>query len=143
MDRGRKWIAVGDGSRPERHCGRRWMTGDGSCAEMDCSTICITTGYGWMTGGGWQEMDDRGQMTINLFLYMKLRSYNRARICRHTVFQRHGSTEYDAKHYSALFRALFRDTESCIYMPKVQCLIRARIRSRVTARMPIPRIMKP
>jgi hypothetical protein len=39
-------------------------------------------------------------MTINLLSDMKLRSYNRARICRHTVFQRHGSTEYDAKHYS-------------------------------------------
>jgi len=31
---------------------------------------------------------------------MKLRSCNRVWICRHTVFQRHGSTEYDAKHYS-------------------------------------------
>ena len=39
-------------------------------------------------------------MTINLLYYMKLRSYNRARICRHTVFQRHGFTESDAKHYS-------------------------------------------
>jgi hypothetical protein len=51
----------------------------------------------------------------------KLRSYNRARICRHTVFQRHGSTEYDAKHNSALFRALFRDNESCTNMPEFQC----------------------
>jgi hypothetical protein len=39
-------------------------------------------------------------MTINLLSYMKLQSYNRAQICRHTVFQRHGSTEYDANHYS-------------------------------------------
>ena len=39
-------------------------------------------------------------MTINLLSYMKLRSYNQARICRHTVFQRHSSTEYNAKHYS-------------------------------------------
>jgi len=45
-------------------------------------------------------MDQGRQMTINLLSYMKLPSYNRAWICRHTVFQRHGSTQYNAKQYS-------------------------------------------
>ena len=31
---------------------------------------------------------------------LKLRSYNRAQIRRHTVFQWHGSTEYEPKHFS-------------------------------------------
>jgi hypothetical protein len=53
-----------------------------------------------MTGDGSREMDQGKRMTINLHSYMKLRSYNRALICRHTVFQLHGSTEYDAKHHS-------------------------------------------
>ena len=100
MNCGRKWIAARDGSRPERDWGRGWMTRDGSRPEMDRGRIWISTGYGWMTGGGWQEMDHGRWMTINLLSYMKLRSSNRARICRHTVFQRSGSTEYDAKHSS-------------------------------------------
>jgi hypothetical protein len=54
----------------------------------------------WMTGAVSRQMDQERRMKINLLSYMKLRSYNRARICRHTVFQRHGSTAYDAKHYS-------------------------------------------
>jgi len=56
-----------------------------------------------MTGDGSREMDQGRRMTINLLSYMKLRCYNRARICRHTVFQRHGSSEYDAKYYSEHF----------------------------------------
>ena len=52
LDRGRKWIAAGDGSWPERHGGRRWMTRDGSRPEMDRGRIWIATSYGWMTGGG-------------------------------------------------------------------------------------------
>jgi hypothetical protein len=59
----------------------------------------------------------------------KLRSYTRAQICRHTVFQRPASTEFEAKHYSALCRALFRDTESFTDMPDFQCRIGSQLRS--------------
>jgi hypothetical protein len=92
MDRIRRWTTA-DGDPG-------WMTGDGSRPEMDRDRQWIATGYGWMTGDGSREMDQGRRMTINLFSNMKLRSYNRARICRHTVFQQHASTEYDAKHYS-------------------------------------------
>jgi hypothetical protein len=54
----------------------------------------------WMTGDGSQETDHGRRMTINLLSYMKLRSCNRAQNCRHTMYRRHGSSEYDAKHYS-------------------------------------------
>jgi len=90
MDRDQKWIAASHGSRPERHCGQRWMTRDGSHPEMDRGRIWISTGYGLLSGGRWQEMDHRRRMTINLLSHMKLRGYNRVRICTHTVFQRHG-----------------------------------------------------
>jgi hypothetical protein len=53
-----------------------------------------------ITGDGSQEMDHARRMTINLLSYMKLRSYNRAQICRHTMYGQHGSTEYDTEHYS-------------------------------------------
>jgi len=62
-----------------------------------------------MTQDGSREMDQGRRMTINLLSYMKLRSYNRARICRQTVFQRHGSTEYDAKHYSEHYSEHFSE----------------------------------
>jgi len=55
-----------------------------------------------MTGDGSQETDHGRRMTINLLSYMKLQSCNRAQNCRHTVFRRHGSTEYDTEHYSAM-----------------------------------------
>jgi len=72
MDRSRKWIAARDGSQPERDCGPRWMTRDGSLPEMDRIKIWISTGYGWMTGGEWQEMDHGRRITINLLSYIKL-----------------------------------------------------------------------
>jgi len=72
-----------------------------------------------MTGYGSQEMDHGRRMTINLLPFdddievmrsytiveityfdFKLRSYNRAQICRHPMYRRHGSTEYDTEHYS-------------------------------------------
>jgi len=37
---------------------RIWMTRDGYHPELDGGQIWITTGYGWMTGGGSQETDD-------------------------------------------------------------------------------------
>jgi hypothetical protein len=60
-------------------CGRRWMTGDGS-----------------------EETDHGRRMTINLICYMMLQSCNRTKNCRHTVFRRHGSTEYDTEYYLAI-----------------------------------------
>jgi hypothetical protein len=72
-----------------------------------------------MTGDGLQERDHGRRMAINplpfyediavmrsytlleiTYFDFKLRSCNRAQICRYTGFQRHGSTKYDAKHYS-------------------------------------------
>jgi hypothetical protein len=52
MDRGRRWIAAGEGLRPEKDCGRRWVTRDGSRPEMDRGRISIATGYGWITRSG-------------------------------------------------------------------------------------------
>ena len=66
-------------------------------------------------------MDHGRRMTINLLPFyedievmrsytlleityfdFKLRSYNRAQICRHTMYRRHSSTEYDAEDYSEI-----------------------------------------
>jgi len=73
----------------------------------------------WMTGDGSQEMDHWRRMATNpvpfyedieVFakLYdsrdhdfdFKLRSYTGTQICRHTMYWRHSSTEYDTEHYS-------------------------------------------
>jgi len=54
-----RWIAARDGSRPEDDCGLRWMTRDGSHPEMDHGMVWIATRYGWMTGDGGPEADDR------------------------------------------------------------------------------------
>jgi hypothetical protein len=72
-----------------------------------------------MTGDGSQKREHGRRMTIILlsiyvdiavmrsytiveitYFDFNLRSYNCAQICRHTMSQRHGSTEYDTKHYS-------------------------------------------
>jgi hypothetical protein len=72
-----------------------------------------------MTGDGSQEMDHGRRMTVNLLPFhedieairsytlfeisyydFNLRSYNRAQICRYAMYRRHGSTEYNTKHYS-------------------------------------------
>jgi hypothetical protein len=63
-----------------------------------------------MTGGGYPEVDDmrwiKGDGSRETddnqspFLY-EATNLQLSADCRHTVFQRHGSTEYDAKHYSA------------------------------------------
>jgi len=82
LDHGRRWVTAGDGSRPDMD--RR--------PEVD--------NLRWITGDGGREMDHGRRMTINLLPYMKLPSYNQARVCRHTVFQRHSSTQYNAKQYS-------------------------------------------
>jgi len=119
MDRGLRGITSGDRSRPVMDHNQRWIaSGDGSRQDMDRDWIWMDD-MRWMTGDGSQEMDHERRMTVNLLPFhedieairsytlleisyydFKLRSYHRARICRHTVFQRHSSNEYDAKHYS-------------------------------------------
>jgi len=72
---------------------RRWFADrEGLWLQMDDRR--------WIKGDGSREMDQGRWMIINHLSYMKLRSYNRAWIGRHPVFKRHGSTKYDAKHYS-------------------------------------------
>jgi hypothetical protein len=99
---GFNWITAGDGSRPDMDHDRIWMDN-----RM------------WVTGDGSQEMDHGRRMTINLLPFhedievirsytlleityfdFKLRTCNRAQICRYTMYRRHGSTEYDTEHYS-------------------------------------------
>jgi len=100
---GTNWITAVDGSRPDgsrpEMDDKRWIpSGDGSRQDMDRDRIWMVNRR-WMTGDGSQEMDHGRRMTINLLSYLKLRSYNRAQICRHTLYRRHGSTEYDTEHY--------------------------------------------
>jgi hypothetical protein len=106
------------------------MTRDGSGPEMDRRMIRIAPGYGWMTevddrrwmtGDGPKEMDHGRRMAINplplsediavmrsytiveiTYFDFKLRSCNGAQICRHTMYRRHCSTEYDTEHYSEI-----------------------------------------
>ena len=85
-----------------------------------------------MTGDGSQEMDHGRRMTINLLPFyedievmrsytlleityfdFKLRSYNRARICKHTMYRRHGSTEYDTEHYSEHYSEIPNHAPTC------------------------------
>jgi len=59
---GTDWITGGDGSRPEMDRSRKEIVaGDGSNdelrSEIDRGQIWIATGYRWMTGYGWQEMN--------------------------------------------------------------------------------------
>jgi len=100
MDHGWNLIVARDGSWPERDSGRRCNWRERSCVEMDRGRIWIATQYGWTTGVGWHQMDQGRRMTIDLVVYMKLRSHNQAQICRHTVFWRHGSTKSKAENYS-------------------------------------------
>jgi hypothetical protein len=74
LDHSRRWIAAGDGSRPERDCGWRWMKPDGSCLWMDRGLISIATGYGWMTvvddtrwitGDGSRDTDDNQSPSLS------------------------------------------------------------------------------
>jgi hypothetical protein len=70
MDHSQKWIAAGEGLRPERDCGRLWMTRwiavrGGSWPDMDRNRIWMDDRR-WMTGYRSQEMDHGRRMTINL-----------------------------------------------------------------------------
>jgi hypothetical protein len=46
LDHSRRWIAAGDGSRPEMDRGQRWMTRVGSRPEMDHGRRWIAAGDG-------------------------------------------------------------------------------------------------
>jgi hypothetical protein len=87
-------------------------SGDGSRPDMDRDRIWMDDRR-WMTGDGSQETDHGRRMTINLLSDMKLRSYNRARICRHTMYRRHGSTEYDTEHYSGHYSEIPNYAATC------------------------------
>jgi hypothetical protein len=67
----------------------------------------------WMTGDGSQETDHGRRLTINLLSDMNLRSNNRARICRHTMYRRHGSTKYDTEHYSGHYSEIPNYAATC------------------------------
>jgi len=56
LDHSRRWIAAGNGSWPERDCGRRWMTRwimvrDRSRPDMDHDRIWMDNRR-WITRGG-------------------------------------------------------------------------------------------
>jgi len=69
-DRGRRWIAAGDGLRPEM-VNKRWIpSGDGSRHDMDRDRIWMDDwiwmdDQRWMTGDGSQEMDHWRRMATN------------------------------------------------------------------------------
>jgi len=108
--------------------------------QMDCGRKWIATGYGWMTRGGWLEVDDRrwisgdGSRETNdnqcLFRYEATKLQSSAEL------QTYGVPV--AWLHRVRYWALFRDGELCCYMTEFQCRIRSWIRSRVTATMPIP-----
>jgi len=96
MDSGRRWIAAGNGLRPEM-VNKRWIpSGGGSRQDMDRDQIWMDDRR-WMTGDGSRETDDNQSPFL-----LKLRSCNRAQICRYTMYRRYGSTEYDTEHYSEI-----------------------------------------
>jgi len=125
LDHSRKEIAAGDGLRHDMDRDQLWMDD-----------------RRWMTGDGSQEMDHGRRMTINLLPYTKI-----LRLCEVIPFSRSlrfQATKLQSSADSQTYgvpaawlhrvrcRALFRDTESCTYMPELKCRIRSRIRSRVT-----------
>jgi len=126
-----------DGSRPEMDCGRRSVKRDESRLEMVGGRTWITTGYGWITGGGWWEMDDRrlisgaGSWVTNdnqsPFAYEATNQQSNADL------QTYG--DLAARLHRVRYRAPFSDAAWCTYMPKVKCRIPSRIRFRVTAAM--------
>jgi len=142
LDHSWRWIVTGNGSPPERDCGRRWMTTwitvrDRLRPDMDRDRIWMDDRR-WNTGGGWQEMDqgrwikgDGSRETDDnqsRFLYEATKLQSSADLQTYGV----PAAWLHQPWYRALFRALFRDTEICSYKPKFQCRIRSRIRSRVT-----------
>ena len=117
--------------------------------QMDRGRKWIATGYGWMTGGGWLEVDDQRWMTRGGWQEMDLRRritgdewqsisflYEAMKLQSSAESQRWDVPA--AWLHRVRYRALFRDAKLCSYMPELQCWIPSWIRSRVTATMPIP-----
>jgi len=136
MDRGRRWIATGNRLRPEM-VNKRWIPSRGGSRQYIDHDQLWMDDRRWMTGDGSQEMDHGRRMTINLLPYTKI-----LRLCEVIPFSRSLrfpatklQSSADSQTYGvpaawlhrvrcrALLRALFRDTESCTYMPEFQCRI--------------------
>jgi len=129
LDRGRKWIAAGDGSRP---------------GVVD---------WRWITRDGWQSVSFsiwRYGRYVKLYPFgityfdIKLRSYNGAQICRYTMYcRRYRSSEYDAEHYSEIpNEASTCPSYNAEYNPEWDPDSASVILSH-TATMPLPHIVKP
>jgi len=151
MDCGQRWIAHGDGSRPEMDRGQRWIaareglwlemddnrwipSGDGLGQVMDLDQIWIDNRRR-MAGDGSRETDDNQSP----FLYEATRLESSADLQTYCVPAAWLHRVRCQALLRGLFRALFRDTKSRTYMPELQRRIGSQIRSRVTATMPIPR----
>jgi hypothetical protein len=129
MDRGQRWIAAREGLRPEMD-DKRWIpSGDGSRQDMDLDRIWMDDRR-WMAGDGSRETDDNQSPFQNEATKLQSSADLKTYDVPAAWFQR--------VRYQPLFRALLRDTDSCTYMPEFQCRIQSRIRSQVTATMPIP-----
>jgi len=147
-------------------CGQRGMAAGNRWHKIDPVRRWIAAWYEswpdmngwpwWMTAGWWQEMDHGRWIPINLLPYMAILRlhesipFSRSLWSQATKFQL--SADMQAYHsagtwlhgvrYRALFRApfraLFRDTDLCIYIPQLQCgyrTSRSRIRSVVSRAM--------
>jgi hypothetical protein len=146
---GSNWIATREGLRPEMD-DKRWIpSGDGSRPDMYRNRIWMDDRR-WMTGDGSQEMDHGRRMTINLLPFyedivvMRVIPFSKSLTLissyEVTIERRYADIRCTGgmARYRALFRAPSKDIELNSYMPEFQCRIRSRIRSRVTATMPIP-----
>jgi len=159
MDRGRRRIAAGDGWQEMHPVQRSIAAGYGSRLDMDGWPE--VDDRRWTTGDGSRETDDsqspsfhedieaiRSYTLLEISYYdYKLRSYNRAQICRYTMHWRHGSTEYDTEHYSEHFSEIPNHAPTCPsfnaecdpeWDPNSASVIPSH-----TAAMPIPHISKP
>jgi len=114
LDHSRRGMVAGDAWRLERDCGRTGIAAGAGWQEMDQGR--------WIKWDGWQSIS------------FPIWSYEVTIECRYACIRCTGGM---ARCW-ALFWALFRDTKSCTYMPEFQCRIQSRIRSQVTATMPIP-----
>jgi hypothetical protein len=85
-----------------------------------------------MTGDGPKEMDHGWRMAINPLPFyedivvmrsytiveitnfdFELRSYTATQICRHAMYQRHSSTEYNTDHYSEHYSEILNYAATC------------------------------
>jgi len=112
----KRWIPSGDRSRPDMDRDRIWMD----------DRIWIDDRR-WMTGDGSRETDDnqspflyedievmRSYTLLEItYCDFKLRSYTATQVCRHTMYRRHSSTEYDTDNYSEHYSAIPNYAATC------------------------------